>query len=135
MRDEALRLKAEGMSVRQISVRLGVPRATVGDWVKSRRACPECGGEMGGHGHRYDRCGECRTAALKAVTRERAEQIAEWWAEGLTWTEIRQRLGWSANRMSREMGRMRQYWPGLIPHRYSEERRRNQREARWGKAA
>lgn len=34
VKDEALRLAAEGMSVRDISRTLGVPRATVGDWVQ-----------------------------------------------------------------------------------------------------
>jgi hypothetical protein len=37
-RGEALRLADSGMSVRQVAVRLAIPRSTVGSWIRQRRA-------------------------------------------------------------------------------------------------
>jgi ribosomal protein S27AE len=130
MRDEALRLKAEGLTIVQISERLRVPRSTVGDWVRPRRACPQCGGEMGAHGHRFEHCGVCRLAKVQAGSRERAELIAVLWAAGATWGEIGAQFGWDKNRTSNEIGRIREYWPKLLPHRRTPEQRERMREAR-----
>jgi hypothetical protein len=44
-REEALRLAASGLSVRQVAARLAIPRSTVGGWVRQRWALADSEGE------------------------------------------------------------------------------------------
>lgn len=73
--------------------------------------CPRCGREYNigrpgrlnsakkGERVTFDNCPGCR--------RERAEQIVEWWAAGLTQKAICERLGWTRGHLAAEMDRLR----------------------------
>jgi hypothetical protein len=108
MREQAQRLRAEGMTVREIAEQLGVPRTTVGDWVKARRSCPECGSEMGCHGHRSGHCRSCEAAYRHWRGEVLLSVIEGCWADGWLLREIGAALGRrSANPVGPEIDELR----------------------------
>jgi transposase len=121
VRDEAQRLRAEGLSVRQIAERLGVARATVGDWVKQRKVCPDCGGEMGGKAHRrgFERCRAC----CDRMYRERLDRWIAMRREGMTNAEIAAAEGASANTVASLFKRARREDPSVPRDPYMAHRR------------
>lgn len=129
--DQALQLRAQGLSIRQIAAEVGMSRGPVGELFKPRTfpPCGECGEPVSSSQSVV--CHACYRANSVA-TRKR---IVEMWAAGATWPEIGEELGWTRNRVSAEVSRIRRMAPDLLPHRYGDERRRNMAAARWGKAA
>jgi DNA-binding CsgD family transcriptional regulator len=124
---EAKRLRAEGLTWREISERMGKPRTTVQaavtggqrnalrrayrrawDRAHYRGTCEHCEGPVGRQ--RRDRERLCRLCWVEQERRRvhaRAERIVAWWAEGRTLAEIGKRLGWSQGYVGAEMHRLR----------------------------
>jgi DNA-binding CsgD family transcriptional regulator len=120
--DEAKRLRAEGLMLKEIGARLGRPVQTVHAAVTEENArrraykeawrrehyrgtCERCGGPT--ERRRVRLCRPCWVAQEKERVHPRAEQIVAWWAEGRTLAEIGERLGWSKGHLSMEMHRLR----------------------------
>jgi transposase len=109
MRDEAVKLKAEGLTVTQIAARLNAPRSTVGDWVKRHKSCPKCGREMGNHGHRFEACRQC----LQGGYATRRAEMVRLRRDGLSNVAIAQRLGTSAAAVANVLCRERERDPSI----------------------
>jgi DNA-binding CsgD family transcriptional regulator len=87
---EAERLRAEGLSIRQIAERVGRARATVGEHFKPTRCT--CGTRCG---HRFTRCNQCRLTA-DAAARETAEDtLIRMWRSGARRREIAAATGYT----------------------------------------
>lgn len=102
--------------------------------------CESCGKRhySGGRGrHAAPLCGECSLPLAAAKGRDtqvaaampRYERIAEMYRAGVSWPEMIEREGVSANHFSMLMFRTRQLFD--LPHRYSEERVKKSVENRW----
>lgn len=118
---EAKRLRAEGLTYREIGERLGKPLSTVTSavyWQREhyRGECIGCGGPTSRPG--VPRCWSCWAAAQHERIEPRTQQIVAWWAEGLSLREIGERLGWTRVRVSEEVRRLREKGYSL-PYRYT----------------
>lgn len=100
----ARELRAEGLTIREIAVRVELPRASVHDalrgieHVRARRIarspeCPRCGRPMTGFkpGRPTRLCGHCVQAAVDA----RVQRFVALWAERKTLREISIEIGWT----------------------------------------
>ena len=115
----------EGLSYAQLEERLGVPGSTLNEWLNAEVAarsrqrgkvsCPQCGGEMS---ERSTLCEECRHDQADALARE----VEKWWAEGATFPEIQERLGWAKGTLSGALDRWREQGYSF-PYRYKPGRR------------
>lgn len=132
---EAKRLRAEGLTYREIGERVGVHLATVHRWLNpasrevSRRyqadpanhpKCERCGEPMWDQRHGTsaggNTCGACRSRARHL----RGKQIERQWAEGWTTSEIADWLGWTHTYVTVEVAHLRRAGYDL-PHRRSPE--------------
>jgi DNA-binding CsgD family transcriptional regulator len=119
---QAKRLRAEGLTYREIGEHLMRPRSTVEAAVSEsnarRRAykrtwdrehpetCRRCGG-LKGPGHRERLCRPCWLTQEQERMQPRAERIVAWWAEGRTLAEIGAHLGWSKGHVTNHLHRLR----------------------------
>lgn len=72
---------------------------------------------------RSKHCNSCRLAAEHEATHERGRRLEAWWAEGLSYPEISQKLGWGSGDIGVELDRFR----GLgfhLPYRYTTGKRK-----------
>lgn len=96
-------------------------------WERENRAkCPDCGQPMGAGSRcpsaRPERCTVCDNARRVERVGLRGREIEAWWAEGLTMSEIAEKLGWTVNHLCSEFVRLRK--KGFhLPYRYTEGRR------------
>jgi transcriptional regulator with XRE-family HTH domain len=117
----------EGLSVRQIVRRTGIPRATVGDYLLGREhkreviarrnpPCGRCGGPLLSTSSRAanEMCRACRSAEAH----ERALRVEAWWNEGQSMGFIASEMGWTASHLSRMMVHYREQGYNL-PYRYT----------------
>lgn len=89
---EADRLRADGLSIREIAERVGMARGTVGEHFKPSLCA--CGGRRA---HRHVQCWECRLAEL-AASRAAAEAILiRMWREGAARRDIAAAIGYTPN--------------------------------------
>lgn len=103
------------------------------DDTRYRGTCEDCGGVT--RRPERTRCKACQRAADRRLVDARDSIIAGMWADGATWPEIGEAFGWTQDHTSAELGRIRQEKPGLLPYRYSEERRELARTRRGKEAA
>lgn len=68
--------------------------------------CPRCGGSMQ-RDNKMGICVRCWRLEQSEPAMKRRWQIVEWWEQGMLRRDIAKRLGWSNNRISVELGRMR----------------------------
>lgn len=136
---EAIRLREEGLSYREIGERLGVSKSCAQRWVKpewarergridnaKRRAakfawesgsCPRCGGHLGDR-HRSDQCGNCEREDRRRKARERAERYIQMRSEGLLNREIAERENVSPNIVAVALSKATRYGLTVPPPPY-----------------
>ena len=120
---QAKRLRAAGLTYREISEHLMRPLSTVqaavaGENARRRAAkqawarahyrgiCERCGDPTGKR-HRHRLCWSCDLERRAEPVHARAERIVAWWAEGLSLIQIAARLGWSVGHLGGEIHRLR----------------------------
>jgi hypothetical protein len=145
----AQRLRAQGLTMREVGELLGASPWTVGDWLNDpdgsrtrarkeryRGTCIDCGGPTtGGLGRGPNaplRCRRCSGKAIADRTRQRAqdrfELIARLWAQGKTSREIEAVVGGWTHTPGGLISSMRSRGYDL-PYRYNPDRVPNMQEA------